>query len=154
MNGAAGRRTRSRMMRTRSLQPVGGTRWSRLLAPKPRRSQPAVWSIIQPRYSLGTGADMANPPQTAAGIVAHHEAALPGLGDRDGAPPHLAVGGDQAGHEVDVLAGRDAILDRYPDHLVAGAARAVPRAVLGREALHAVFGGKLGRGIEHDAQRG
>src|SRR5205085_10063078 len=71
------------------------------------------------------------------------------------APPHLALGGDEAGEEVLVLAGGLVLaVERDPDHLVAGADAAVPRAVLGGEEVAAVSGGELLALVEGEGERG
>ena len=67
------------------------------------------------------------------------------LGDRDAhrAAPDLAVGGNEAGQEVVVLAGGVAVVHRDDDDLVAGAVLAVPAAMLGGEGIAVIAGGEV-----------
>ena len=65
----------------------------------------------------------------------------PSLRDRDAyrPTPDLAIGGDEAGEEVVVLAGGVAVVHGDADDLVAGAVLAVPAAVLGGEGVAVVL---------------
>src|SRR3954469_12399876 len=71
------------------------------------------------------------PPDRAVAVFGDQERAV--LGDRnsDRPPPDLGVIDNEARHEIFVLAGRLAVLHPDTDHLVAGALRAIPGAVLG-----------------------
>ncbi len=81
-------------------------------------------------------------PDGAAAVVGDVEAAVVAYGDADGPAPDLAVGGDEAGEEVVVLAGGVAVFHGDEDDFVAGAVGAVPGAVLGGEGIAVVGGGK------------
>jgi len=61
----------------------------------------------------------------------------------DWARPNRGVVHDEAGHEVLIFAGRYPILQARADHLVAGPFPPVPRAVLGRKYIPALFRGEL-----------
>ena len=61
--------------------------------------------------------------------------AVVGDGDADWPAPDLAVGGDEAGEEVVVLAGSMAVVHGDVDHLVASAIGAVPTPMLGGEGV-------------------
>src|SRR5262252_8838229 len=69
--------------------------------------------------------------------------------DPDRARPNGRVVHHKSRHEVLVFAGRNPVLQEHADHLVAGALRAVPRAVLGRKRIAAVFRGELVIVVEH-----
>src|ERR1700689_5219431 len=77
-----------------------------------------------------------------------------GDGDPDGAAPYLGVVDDEAGYEILIFAGRPAVLEANAEPLVAGAQRPVPRAVLGRETVAGIFGGKRIAVVEGQSERG
>jgi len=72
----------------------------------------------------------------------------------DGPCPNGGVVHDETRHEVLVFAGRNTIVQAHPDHFVAGAFRAVPRAVLGRKYIPAVVRGKLVAIVDDHPHRG
>ena len=61
----------------------------------------------------------------------------------DGAGPHRGIVDDKSGHEVLIFASRYPVVQPHADHFIASALRAVPRAVLGRKHISAVFRGEL-----------
>src|SRR5690606_491901 len=91
-------------------------------------------------------------------VVAQEQRAVRQLHETRRTPPRLAVLGDEADEKVDVLARRLAVLDRQPHDLMAGAVRAVPRAVEHDERVARVLVGKRGRArarrIEQEADGG
>src|ERR1700747_3919747 len=87
------------------------------------------WSLVTDHCSLTPAPDN---PYRPVGVLAHQQRAVMGHGDADRAAPHRALVDDEPGEEILVLAGRHAVLGLDPDDLIAGALRAVPRAVLGR----------------------
>ena len=72
----------------------------------------------------------------------------------DRARPNRGVVHNEAGHEVLVFAGRHPVLQVHADHFIAGALRAVPRAVLGRKHIPAVFRGELIAVVDSHTHRG
>src|SRR5438132_823728 len=72
----------------------------------------------------------------------------------DRSSPHRVVVDDEAGDEILIVARRYAVAQLDADHLVAGALRAVPRTVLGRERVATIFRGKLRAGIERHLHGG
>src|SRR5258706_2937206 len=88
-------------------------------------------------------AAMGDGPGRAVAVLADEERAVVRDRDPDGTRPDGVVVHDKAGHEILVLAARNAIFKAHTDHLVAGALRAVPRAVLGRKRIATVFRGEL-----------
>src|ERR1700722_7388911 len=101
-------------------------------------------------------AGVGDAPDAARAVVGDVEGAVVADGDAYGTAPDLAVGGDEAGEEVLVLAGGLAVLHGDADELVAATVGAVPGAVLGGEAVAVVLGGeaRLGGGVEGHAERG
>src|SRR5690349_11634005 len=77
-----------------------------------------------------------------------------GDGDADRPAPDLAVADDEAGDEILIFAGWNAVLEADADYLVAGALRPVPGAMLGRERIAAILGGKVVAVVEGHAKRG
>src|SRR5262245_57576198 len=70
-----------------------------------------------------------NPVDHVAVVVAEQQRAVAGFRHARGSAPRLRIGGHEARQEIDVLAGGHAVLHRHADYLVAGAVRAVPRAM-------------------------
>src|ERR1017187_9927676 len=79
-------------------------------------------------------------PHRAAAVVGNEQAAILGDSEADGTAPDLAVGGDETGEEVVVLAGRATVVHGDADDLIAGAVQAVPAPVLGGEGVAVVAG--------------
>src|ERR1700734_1460038 len=73
--------------------------------------------------------------------------------DADRATPDALVVANEADKKILILARRLAVFHQEADDLVAGALCPVPRAVQGDEGVAFVFGGKLIRPIEGDAER-
>ena len=88
-------------------------------------------------------AAIGDTPDRAVSVLADEESAVTRHGHADGAGPNRGVIHDETGHEVLIFAGRNAVLQVYADHFVAGPFRAVPRPVLGRERIPTVFRGEL-----------
>lgn len=88
-------------------------------------------------------AGVGDAPDAPGAVVGDVEGAVVACGDAYGAAPDLAVGGDEAGEEVLVLAGGVAVAHGDADDLVAAAVGAVPGAVLSGEGVTGVFGGEL-----------
>src|SRR6185369_6007846 len=95
-----------------------------------------------------------HPPDRAVAILRHQQGSVLRHGYAHRPPPHLRVTHHKPRDEILVLAGRLAVLHPDTDHLVAGALRAVPGAVLGGEGVALVFGWKLRALIEGHAERG
>jgi len=74
-------------------------------------------------------------PDAAGAVVGDEEAAVVAYSDANRTAPDLAVGSDEAGEEVVVLAGGFAVFHGDGDDFVAGAVEAVPGAVLGGEGI-------------------
>ena len=73
--------------------------------------------------------------------------------DPDRAAPHALVVGNEADKEILIHARRLTVLHQEAHDFVAGALRAIPRAVQSDEGVARIFGGKLIRRIEGDAER-
>src|SRR5262249_42584278 len=99
-------------------------------------------------------AAIGDTPHRAVSVLADEESAVMRYRHADGARPNGGVVHDEAGHEVLVFAGRNAVLQVYADHFVAGPFRAVPRPVLGRERIPTVFRGELVAIVENHSHRG
>src|SRR5215471_8638351 len=99
-------------------------------------------------------AAIGDPPHRAVSVLADEESTVMRHRHTDGARPNRGVVHDEAGHEVLVLAGRYPILQARADHLVASPFPPVPRAVLGRECIPAVFRGELVTIVENHSHRG
>jgi D-arabinose 1-dehydrogenase-like Zn-dependent alcohol dehydrogenase len=76
-------------------------------------------------------------------LIADEESAVTRHGYADGARPNRGVIHDEAGHEVLIFASRNPVLQAHADHFVTGPFRAVPRAMLDRKRIPAVFRGEL-----------
>src|ERR1700751_2172300 len=77
-----------------------------------------------------------------------------GASPTDGARPNRGVVHDETGHEALIFAGRYPVLQARADHFVAGPFPPVPRAVLGRKRIPAVFRGKLVAIVDDHSHRG
>src|SRR5262249_40062397 len=93
-------------------------------------------------------------PHRAVCVLADEERAVMGHRYADRARPHRGVVDDKPGHEVLIFAGRHSVLQPHADHFIAGALRAVPRAVLGRKHIPAVFRGELVAIVDDHHHRG
>src|SRR4051794_25211996 len=96
---------------------------------------------------------MRDPPYALTRVVGHVERAVTSDGNRDGPSPHVALRRDEARHEVDVFARRNAAVEWNGDDLVASATRSIPRPVLGGEGVHAIRGWKHRARVERHAER-
>src|SRR5262249_30206713 len=83
-------------------------------------------------------ATIGHAPDRAISVLADEERAVMRDRDPDRARPNGRVVHHKARHEVLVFAGRNPVLQEHADHLVAGALRAIPRAVLGRKRIATV----------------
>src|SRR5262249_22258207 len=99
-------------------------------------------------------AAIGDTPDRAVSVLADEESAVTRHGHADGAGPNRGVIHDETGHEVLIFAGRNAVLQVYADHFVAGPFRAVPRPVLGRERIPTVFRGELVAIVDDHSHRG
>src|SRR5215471_17261474 len=99
-------------------------------------------------------AAIGDTPYHAVSVLADEQSAVMRHRHTDGARPNRGVVHDEAGHEVLIFAGRYPVLQARADHLVAGPFPPVPRAVLGRERIPAVFRGKLVAIVDDHSHRG
>src|SRR4051812_26075516 len=93
-------------------------------------------------------------PDHVSAIVGYEEPAVVRHRNPDRASPDVTVAGDEAGHEVLVLARGLAVPDRYANHFVTGPLLAIPRAVLGREGVGSILRRELVPRVESHFQRG
>src|ERR1035437_6508313 len=107
---------------------------------------------FQPRPLLFAG--VGYMPDVPRSVVGDEEGAVFGFGYAYRAAPDGAVGQDEAGEKVLVLAGCVAVLHGQADNFVAGALGTVPGAVFGGEPVAFKLGWKLRPFIEHHLQRG
>ena len=75
-------------------------------------------------------------------------------GPADRARPNRGIVYDEAGQEVLIFSGRHSLVQARSDQLIARALAPVPRAVLGRKDIPAVFRGKLAALIDDHPRRG
>ena len=100
-------------------------------------------------------AGVGDVPDGAGGVVGDVEGAVGAGSDADGASPDFAIGEDEAGEEVLIVAGGVAgLVERDADDFIAGAGGAVPGAVFGGEDVALVLGGELGAVVKGHFQRG
>src|SRR5437588_3585425 len=78
-------------------------------------------------------------PHRPVSVLADEESAVMRHRYADGARPNRGVVHDEAGHEVIIFAGRHTVLQERADHLIAGPFLPVPRAVLVRKRVAAIF---------------
>jgi hypothetical protein len=86
-------------------------------------------------------AAIGNTPDGTVSVLADEESAVMRHRYADRARPHRGIVDDKSGHEVFIFASRHPVLQPPADHFIASALRAIPRAVLGRKHISAVFRG-------------
>src|SRR5216683_2068168 len=119
-----------------------------------RRSAPLTVKIcMAKRSALRLFALVRNAPDDLAAVIADQQGAVPGDRHADGAAPDISIRRDEAGQEVLVLARRRAVAQGNANDLVAGALRAVPRAVLRGEDVAGILPGELAAGVEDHLER-
>src|SRR5947208_1107221 len=84
-----------------------------------------------------------DPPHRAVPVLADQERAVSGHGNAHRSCPDASLVENEAGHEVHVFSGRNAILQHDLDDLVSRAPAAVPGAMLGSKDGAAILGGEL-----------
>src|SRR5580704_2536026 len=103
--------------------------------------------------ALFAGSLVGDAPDRAVAVLGEEQRAVPSGCDAHRASPYAGIAGDEAGDEVLVFAGRHAVPQDHADQLVAGAFRAVPRSVLGREGAAPIVRRELAALIEREAER-
>src|SRR6266436_6839527 len=93
-------------------------------------------------------------PDGTVRVVGHEQRAVMANRDTHGATPYVAVTGDKSGHEIVVFTGRLAVTHDDAYHVVAGAFRSVPGAMLGGKCVAAIVGRELRAGIKGHPKRG
>src|SRR5690349_2823820 len=94
---------------------------------------PHAWSsasVALPQWPSAGGGD---PPDRVRHVVGDDQRAARIDRDPDRPSPRLAVAVQEAGHDIDRLAGRLAVAERHEDHAVADRLVAVPAAMLADE---------------------
>src|SRR5678816_3931843 len=98
-------------------------------------------------------AGVADPPDRVRRIVADQQRTVRRDRHANRTAPYLAAIEHEPGEKILVLAARlSALVQRHADHFVASARGAVPGAVLGRENVAAIIGGKLRAVVERQLQ--
>ncbi|CDX27565.1 hypothetical protein MPL3356_70065 [Mesorhizobium plurifarium] len=92
-------------------------------------------------------------PYCAVAVLGQDQRAVLGHGDADRPAPDLVVRHDEAGGEILIFAGRLAVLEFQPHHLVAGADIAVPRTVQRDEGVALIISRKIAAFVEGDVER-
>jgi len=98
-------------------------------------------------------AGVADSPDGVGAVVAYQQGAVGGYGGADGAAPDVAVGEDEAGEEILILAGGVAgLVQRNANDFVSGANGFVPGAVFGGKDVAAISGRELLASVENKLQ--
>src|SRR5690349_5360445 len=100
--------------------------WRGRRGKRPFCHKTGAWRIPSPRDSVAPGAAISGPavaigdaPDGAVAVLGEDQRAVLGDSDADRPAPDIFVGDDEAGGEILILAGRLAILEFQPHHLVA-----------------------------------
>src|SRR5208282_4357741 len=105
---------------------------------------------VDPILSL---AGIRDPPDGTRAVVSHKERAVRRHGHADRTAPDVSIPGDETDQEVFVLSRGLTVFHWHADHLVAGPAGTVPRAMLGSKRVEPVLLRELAAVIEGQVER-
>src|SRR5215831_10448659 len=154
IDGAETPRLHPRWHRGSSRNYQGSDRSRRLISRRVYRGAQRMLTVLTPFFQELWAAAIGDSPHRAVSVLADEESAVMRHRHADGAGPNGGVVHDETGHEVLIFAGRHPVLQARADHLVAGPFSSVPRAVLVRNRIPAIFRGELVAIVDDHSHRG